>query len=146
MSNNFFCFVLFFFFFWETNIYNDYTVYGPRPIGPWALARMLSWNILELKSNSKPISFDHMLDKPMLIRHGLVEDILTRNSPWSRQLGIGLGSITAEQSIGGWNQFQCHYHCFQWSLFLVRNNQIGPHSHEWDQNVIMSTPPTSSYK
>ena len=45
-------------------------IHGPKPIGPWALARTLSQGVLMLKSNVMP--------KPMLIKYELVGVYLLR--------------------------------------------------------------------
>ena len=71
-----------------------------------------------------------MIDKPIPVNNDLIGNVFTRYNPCPRQLGIAMGSIVAEESFGGKNEYQRHYHYFPWSIFLVRNNQIGPHPHE----------------
>ena len=66
----------------------------------------------------------------MPIRYGLVRRCTYSEQPETRQISIAFGNIVAEQFFGGWNQFQRHYHCFQGSIFLVKNNQIGPYPYE----------------
>ena len=86
------------------------------------------------------------LISPYLVVHCLFRIAYARNNVPLLWFGIALESIAVGQSFGGGNQFQSHYHHFQWDRFYVRNNHIGPHPHEWDQSVIMKLPQTSSYK
>ena len=101
---------------------------GPSGLRPWpkhSLGSKLGPSLIV-----SPFHFERMIDKPIPVNYDLIGDVFARNNPCPPQLGITLGSITAEQSFGGRDEFQCHYHCFQWSIFLVKNNQIGPHPHE----------------
>ena len=79
------------------------TGYDPRPIRPWpkhSQRPKLSPNLIESTFRSRC-----MIDQLMLVNYDLIGDVFARNNPCPRLLGIALGSIVAEQSFGGRNQF-----------------------------------------
>ena len=115
------------------------------PRAEWALARTFS----RIRNGPKPHSESILvlcmwLISPYMTVHCLFRIARAWNNVPPLWLGIALGSIAAGWPIRGRTQFQSHYHHFKQDRFYVRNNHIGPHPHEWDQNVIMKPPQTSS--
>ena len=133
---------------------------GPKPVGLWALALwhnvwpcpywLMALTRTHLETQSKPKNPSETIPSwtsEVSPSQSTITwlGVLLLGEIRSRQPHIALGNITIEQLFGGRNQFQCHYHCSQQNIHLGLM-ELDPHSYEWDQEVIITPPPISSYK
>ena len=133
---------------------------GPRPVGPWTLAlRYNTWPCpvgpMALIRTHLEAQFEHKNHNGTIMswtsKASPSRSTLTWSGVWlfgdtrSWQPGIALGNIADEWSFGGRNQFQCHYRRSQQNIHLEMM-ELDLHPHEWDREVIITPPLTSSYK
>ena len=124
-----------------------YTGYDPRPIGPWALAQTFSRTKTEPKPHSKSISFwmhDRRAHVWSIMTCSRMCLLRTAHVPGNSVLSWGVSLPSNLLEVGTNSNANTTISNRAYSLPGII--KIGPHKHEWNQNVIKKPPPTSRYK
>ena len=108
------------------------TVQGMVPflLDPWSWAGRALKPKLSSSIMISPSCPERIRKKPIPVNYSLIGNVLAKDSLCPRLPGIALG----------------RYRCRTFPNILIRNNGIGPHPHEWNQEIIITPPLILSYK
>ena len=115
------------------------------PLHLWPWFRHTIQPNLSPKTTMSPSCIELVKSKPLPINFNLVRSASARGYKFSTTQYC-LRGYFCQANFWRLESIPMSLPLFQSKRIFIRNNQIGPHPHKWAEGIIMTPPPTWSYK